>query len=63
MITRLPVQRLVKDILDQVSARALCRVQHGALEALQESAEACVVCDLPSTSSEHQMKACTCHLV
>ena len=49
MITKLPVQRLVKDILDRVSARALCRMQHGALEALQESAEACMVCTLPST--------------
>ena len=63
MITKLPVQRLMKDILDRVSARAHCRMQHGALEALQESAEAYMVCDLPSTSSEHQMKACTCHLV
>ena len=49
MITKLPVQRLVKYILDRVSARALCRMQHGALEALQESAEACMVCTLPST--------------
>ncbi len=52
MITKLPVQRLVKDILDRVSARALCHMQHGALGALQGSAEAYIVRTLPSTSNE-----------
>ncbi|CAK0785803.1 hypothetical protein CVIRNUC_009014 [Coccomyxa viridis] len=43
MIRKLPFQRLVKEILDRVSAGAVCRMQHGALEALQEAAEAYLV--------------------
>ena len=50
MIRKLPFQRLVKEILDRVSAGAVCRMQHGALEALQEAAEAYLVCILPSTT-------------
>ena len=46
MIRKLPFQRLVKEILNRVSAGAVCRMQHGALEALQEAAEACLVCPL-----------------
>ena len=52
MIRKLPFQRLVKEILDRVSAGAVCCVQHGALEALQEAAEACLMCILPFTSDE-----------
>ena len=47
LIRRLPFQRLVKEILDGVSAGAVCRMQHGALEALQTAAEAYLVCTLP----------------
>lgn len=50
LIRRLPFQRLVKEILDQVSAGAVCCMQHGALEALQEAAEAYLVCPLPFIS-------------
>ena len=49
MIRKLPFQRLVKEILDRVSAGAVSRMQHGALEALQEAAEAYLVCTLPVT--------------
>ena len=47
LITKLPFQRLVKEILDRVSGGAVCRMQHSALEAVQEAAEAYVVCTLP----------------
>ena len=46
MIRKLPFQRLAKEILDRVSAGAVCRMQHRALEALQEAAEAYLVCSL-----------------
>lgn len=52
MIRKLPFQRLVKEILDRVSAGAVCRMQHGALEALQEAAEAYLVCTLSFTTTK-----------